>query len=105
MSVFDHLMQEPIPCRRYVKTDPRGGKTYDPPMGQDPAIICGRLERKTRKIINAKGEETTSAATLLTCERLKESDLITFDGREWPVQAVTERKGVHSGTDHWEVMV
>ena len=103
MSRFSHLMQESIPIRRLTGTSPTGSKTYDPPRGQPPAIINGRLEWQRRKILNDKGEEALSEAVLYTPVRLNTGDLVTADGKEWPIKAVTERKGLYGGTDHWEV--
>jgi len=105
MSAFTHLMQDSILIRRLAGTDPRGGKTYTPPLGQLPIAIKGRLDWKRRKVINSKGEESVSEATLYTPERLNTGDLIAADGREWPVIAVSERKSLYGSTDHWEVMI
>lgn len=96
-------MQESIPIRRVVGTSPTGGKSYDPPKGQPAATIKGRLEWQRKKILNDRGEEAISEAALYTPTRLKPGDLVAADGREWPVVAVTERKGLYGGTDHWEV--
>lgn len=100
MSVFAHLMANPVQIRRLTGTDPRGGKQYGA-----AETIPGRLEWKRRKIIDSKGEESLSEATLLTPIRLNPGDLVTADGREWPVRAVTERQSLYGRTDHWEVML
>jgi len=100
MSVFSHLMNSPVQIRRLVGTDPRGGKQYSA-----AETIAGRLEWKRRKIIDSKGEESISEAALLTPVRLGAGDLVTADGREWPVKAVTERQDLYGNTDHWEVML
>lgn len=97
-------MQERINIRRLVGTSPTGGKTYDPPLTLDPAPIKGRLEWQRKKILNDRGEEALSEATLFTPARLKPGDLVMADSHAWPVQAVRERKGLYGGkTDHWEV--
>lgn len=101
--MFRHLMREPVPIRRLVGTSPTGGKTYDPPKAEDPDIILGRLEWQRRKVINSQGEEAISEAVLYTAERMKPGDLVIVDGREWPVVAISERKSLYGGTDHWEV--
>lgn len=104
MSRFDHLMQERIQIHRHTGTGPTGGKTYNPPLTEAPATIRGRLEWQRKKIINDKGAEALSEATLYTPDRLKPGDLVKADDRNWPVQAIRERKGLYGGqTDHWEV--
>lgn len=103
MSRFVHLMQEDIEIRRYVEMDMMGGKVYDPPEDTPPAIIKGRREYHRAKIINNKGEEAISEAVVYTPARLSPGDLVIADGREWPVQSVSERKGLYGKTDHWEV--
>lgn len=103
MSMFNHLMQEDIPTRRLTGTSPTGTKTYDPPKGQDPALIKGRLEWRRSKILNDRGEEALSEAVLYTPVRLKPGDLVAADGKEWPVKSVAERKGLYGLRDHWEV--
>ena len=103
MSRFDRLMQESISIRRLTGTSPTGGKTYAPPRTADPAIIKGRLEWQRRKVLNDKGEEALSEAVVLTPTRLKPGDLIILEAKEWPVKAVSEKKGLYGSTDHWEV--
>ena len=97
MSRFAHLMQENIPIKRLVGTSPTGTKTYE------DSAVKGRLEWQRRKVLNDRGEEALSEAVLYTPARLKPGDLVEADGKRWPVQAVTERKGLYGGTDHWEV--
>lgn len=96
-------MQEDIPCRRLVGTNATGGKIYDPPRTEDPDVILGRLEWQRRKILNDSGEEALSEAVLFTPERLKPGDLVIVEQKEWPVKAISERKSLYGGTDHWEV--
>lgn len=104
MSRFDRLMQESIPIHRLLGAGPTGGKTYEPPLSAPPAFIKGRLEWQRKKIINDRGEEALSEAVLYTPTRLKPGDLVKADGRNWPVIAVRERKGLYGGaSDHWEV--
>lgn len=103
MSIFSHLMFDDVHIRRFVENSPTGGKVYDPPQGQPPAVIKGRIEFERRKVMNNRGAEIISEAVLYTPERVMPGDLITYDGREWPVQVVAECKSLYSGTDHWEV--
>lgn len=104
MSRFTHLMQEELSYRRLVGTSATGSKTYDPPRQSPPALLKGRLEWQRRRVINDRGEEALSEAVIFTAERLRPGDLIVIEGRDWPVKAVSQRKGLYGGvTDHWEV--
>lgn len=104
MSRFNHLMQERIDYRRLAGTSPTGGKTYDPPRGQPPATIKGRLEERRSTYIDKNGANAVSNATLYTTQPVKEGDLIVVLGSEWTVKHIASVKGLYGGqVDHWEV--
>lgn len=104
MSRFDHLMQEDIQYRRLVGTNATGGKTYDPPRGEPPATIKGRLEERRSTFIDKSGANAVSNATLYTTHPVKEGDIIINLGGEWTVKHVAAMQGLYGGKiDHWEV--
>jgi hypothetical protein len=103
VSKYSHLMQENINIRRFAGVSHTGSKSYEPPRGEEPDTIKGRLEWQRRKVLNDRGEEALSEAVLFTPIRLKPGDLVIVDGKEWPVVSVAERKGLYGKTDHWEV--
>lgn len=102
MSIFDYLMQDSIRIRRLNGTNSSGTKTYDPPRGQDPAVIKGRLAYHRKTITKADGQEYVSEAVLLTSAPIATGDLVIHDGREWVVQALSDKMGLFGGLDHRE---
>ena len=104
MSIFKHLMREPIPYRVLKGTSSTGTRLYEPPRNEPPAILYGRLEWQRKKVISDRGDEAISEAALFTETRLHPGDLVIVEGKDWPVTTVYERKGLYGGkTDHWEV--
>ena len=102
MSAFDYLMQDDIQIRRLKGTNSSGTKTYDPPRGQDPGVITGRMEFQRKTITKADGQEYVSEAVLRTSSPIFTGDLVTYGGREWAVQAVSDKLGLFGGVDHRE---
>lgn len=102
MSAFDYLMQDDIQIRRLKGTNSSGTKTYDPPRGQDPGVIKGRMEFQRKTITKADGQEYVSEAVLRTSSPIFTGDLVTYGGREWAVQAVSDKLGLFGGVDHRE---
>lgn len=103
MSAFDYLFTDDIQIRRLTGTNASGTKTYAPPRGQDPAIIKGRLEFSRKLIVKADGEQAVSEAVLYTDAALSPGDLVIYQGREWPVLAVPDKRSLFGGVDHQEV--
>jgi hypothetical protein len=102
VSVFDYLFTDDIQIRHLTGTNAGGTKTYNPPRGQDPAIIKGRLEFSRKLITKADGQQFVSEGVLRTAAVVATGDLIIYGAREWPVQYVPEKRSLFSGIDHRE---
>ena len=62
-----------------------------------PQMIMGRFEYKMRLIRKLNGDEVMSEARVFTTAIVKQGDRLTYDGREWPVLAVTRNVGLGGG--------
>lgn len=102
MSVFEHLMQDDISIRRLIASAANGTKTYAPARALPPAIIKGRLDFTRKTITKADGTEYVSEAVLRTSDAIATGDLVIHQGREWAVQAVSEKRALFQGVDHRE---
>lgn len=103
MSAFDYLFTDDIPIRRLMGTSSSGTKTYDPPRGQNPAVIKGRLEFSRKLITKPDGQQFVSEGVLYTSAVIAVGDLVIHEEREWPVQLVPDKRSLFGGIDHREV--
>lgn len=71
----------------------------------DPINIRVRWENRRRIVRNKQGEEVISEARVFCVEPIQPGDLLQYDGKEWPVIAVSETPGLDGRVHYREVAV
>lgn len=80
-----------------------GIKDNGVPILEPMPPLRGRVSYKRRLIRDARGEQVVSEALVMTMTDVRPGDVITWDGRDWPVIAVTTQYGLHETVLHREV--
>ena len=73
----------------------------EPEMKQK--TISVRWEGKRRLVRDNQGREVVSEARAFCVEAVKPGDLLEYQGREWPVIAVSCVPGLNGAISHYEV--
>ncbi|MCR4398937.1 MAG: hypothetical protein NUV93_08245 [Firmicutes bacterium] len=62
-----------------------------PPVAEEPGTpVRVRWEPRLRLVRNTQGEEVVSEARVFCLEPVRPGDVLNYDGRDWPVIAVSE---------------
>ena len=81
-----------------------GKNNYGEPTFGSKTINC-RWEGKRRLVRNKDGQEVVSEARVFCVEAIKPGDELEYDGRSWPVIAVSVVPGLDGAESHKEVAV
>ncbi|MFO7253133.1 MAG: hypothetical protein DIU60_020535 [Actinomycetes bacterium] len=76
-----------------------------PPQPGPGTEIRVRWEAKRRLVRNQQGDEVVSEARVFCIEPVQPGDVLEFDGRQWPVIAVSETPGLDGKARFREVAV
>lgn len=69
------------------------------------STIKARFQYKRRMITTKNGQNIVSEAQLYTTSLIKEDDLITYDGKDWPIVVVETIVGLNGATSHYEAYI
>lgn len=71
-----------------------GYNKYNEKQVASTSAKTGLIERKSRLVINQKGEQVVSSANILFeySGSVGLEDSVTFDGREWVIEAISHPK-------------
>ena len=69
------------------------------------STIKGRFEYNSKYVRNATGEEIHSNATLYTESAVANGDVITYDGRDWPVITIIRNFNFDGSIEFYEVIL
>ncbi|MBA1336728.1 MAG: hypothetical protein HPY66_3163 [Firmicutes bacterium] len=81
-----------------------GLNMYGEPETEEQEIKV-RWEGKRRLVRDKEGHEVVSEARVFCKEPVKPGDLLEYDGREWPVIAVSTVPGLNGTENHRECAV
>ncbi len=81
-----------------------GQNMYGEPETEEKEIKV-RWEGKRRLVRDNEGREVVSEARVFCTEAVKPGDELEFDGRSWPVIAVSTVPGLDGAENHREVAV
>jgi hypothetical protein len=81
-----------------------GQNEYGEPQTSSKSINV-RWEGKRRLVRDSEGREVVSEARVLCVEAVKPGDELEYDGRMWPVIAVSTVPGLDGAENHREVAV
>ncbi|HHY08218.1 MAG TPA: hypothetical protein GX530_06805 [Corynebacteriales bacterium] len=81
-----------------------GSNEYGEPVTKQKSIKV-RWEGKRRLVRDNQGREVVSEARVFCVEAVKPGDELEFDGRRWPVIAVSCVPGLDGAENHREVAV
>ena len=81
-----------------------GSNEYGEPTTSSKTISV-RWEGKRRLVRDNEGREIVSEARVFCTEAVKPGDLLEYQGREWPVIAVSTVPGLDGKESHREVAV
>ena len=81
-----------------------GSNEYGEPATKQKSIKV-RWEGKRRLVRDNEGREVVSEARVFCTEAVKPGDELEFDGRRWPVIAVSSVPGLDGNESHREVAV
>lgn len=81
-----------------------GQNMYGEPETEEKEIKV-RWEGKRRLVRDNEGREVISEARVFCIEPVKPGDELEFDGRSWPVIAVSTVPGLDGAENHREVAV
>lgn len=81
-----------------------GNNGYQPVFA-DPVNIRVRWECRRRLVRNKQGEEVISEGRFFCLEGVQPGDVLEYEGREWPVIAVSEIPGLGGKVLYREVAV
>jgi len=82
-----------------------GQNEYSEPIFADPVTIKVRWEGKRRLVRDNEGREVVSEARVFCTEAVKPGDELEYDGRSWPVIAVSVVPGLDGSEQFREVAV
>jgi hypothetical protein len=80
-----------------------GQNRHAEPIYSDPITIKVRFEGKRRIVRDTKGHEILSEAYAFCIEDVQPGDILTCEGREWPVIAVSSKPDLSGKVSHREV--
>ena len=81
-----------------------GLNSYGEPTTSSKTIKV-RWEGKRRLVRDNQGREVVSEARVFCVDAVKPGDELEFDGRRWPVIAVSSVPGLDGAVNHYEVAV
>ena len=81
-----------------------GQNMYGEPETEEKEIKV-RWEGKRRLVRDNQGQEVVSEARVFCTEAVKPGDLLEYQGREWPVIAVSTVPGLDGSESHRECAV
>ena len=81
-----------------------GQNMYGEPVTKQKTIKV-RWEGKRRLVRDSQGREVVSEARVFCTEAVKPGDELEFNGRRWPVIAVSTVPGLDGSESHREVAV
>lgn len=81
-----------------------GQNEFGEPTTDSKTINC-RWEGKRRLVRDKDGQEVVSEARVFCVEAIKPGDELEYDGRSWPVIAVSVVPGLDGAESHKEVAV
>ncbi len=81
-----------------------GQNMYGEPETEEKEIKV-RWEGKRRLVRDNEGREVVSEARVFCMGAIKPGDLLEYNGREWPVIAVSSVPGLDGNESHKEVAV
>lgn len=66
------------------------------------STIKARFEYDRTMVKNEKGEEVVSEAMLFTTNTIKADDVISYDGKDFPIISVANIVGLEGNLSHYE---